>query len=113
MTSQANPFKWKQFQPDIILLCTRWYLRYSLTYRDLVEMMEERGLSMAHTTIIRWVHQYSPEIDKRMRPFLKPTGDSWRVDETYVKVKGRWMYLYNDSYMSQVRFIEGIFGIAA
>ena len=60
----SNPFKWKQFQGDIILLCTRWYLRYALTYRDLVEMMAERGLSMVHTTIMRWVHQYSPELDK-------------------------------------------------
>jgi transposase-like protein len=57
-------------------------------------MMAERGLSMAHTTIMRWVHQYSSELDKRTRPHLRPTGDSWKVDETYVKVKGRWMYLY-------------------
>ena len=91
---KSNPFKWKQFQPDIILLCTRWYLRYGVTFRDLVEMMEERGLSMAHTTIMRWVHQYSPELDQRTRPHLRKTGDSWKVDETYVKIKGRWMYLY-------------------
>jgi IS6 family transposase len=57
-------------------------------------MMEERGLSIVHTTIMRWVHQYAPELDKRIRPHLKPTGDSWKIDETYVKVKGRWMYLY-------------------
>ena len=57
-------------------------------------MMEERGLSMAHTTIMRWVHQYGPELDKRIRRHLKPTNDSWRVDETYIKVKGQWMYLY-------------------
>lgn len=56
--------------------------------------MEERGLSIAHTTIMRWVHQYSPELDKRVRRYLKKTNDSWRVDETYVKVKGKWMYLY-------------------
>ena len=94
MTPASDLFKWKQFQPDIILLCTRWYLRYSLTYRDLVEMMRERGLSMAHTTIMRWVHQYSPELDKRTRPHLRPTGDSWKADETYLKIKGKWMYLY-------------------
>ena len=82
MTPASDLFKWKQFQPDIIILCTRWYLRYSLTYRDLVEMMRERGLSMAHTTIMRWVHQYSPELDKRTRPHLRPTGDSWKVDES-------------------------------
>ncbi|WP_219375338.1 IS6 family transposase [Bacillus mycoides] len=87
-------FKWKHYQPDIILLTVRWYLRYNLSFRDLVEMMEERGLSLAHTTIMRWVHQYGPELDKRVRRHLKSTNDSWRVDETYVKVKGQWMYLY-------------------
>jgi IS6 family transposase len=87
-------FKWKHFQPDIILLCTRWYLRYPLSYRDLVEMMEERGLSVAHTTIMRWIHEYAPKLDKLTRPKLRQSSDSWRVDETYVKVKGRWMYLY-------------------
>ncbi|EOO23849.1 hypothetical protein IIU_06913 [Bacillus cereus VD133] len=67
----------------------RWYLRYNLSFRDLVEMMEERGLSLAHTTIMRWVHQYGPELDKRIRRHLKQTDDSWRVDETYIKVKGK------------------------
>jgi transposase-like protein len=75
-------------------------------------MMEERGLSMAHTTIMRWVHQYGPELDERVRRHLKPTNDSWRVDETYVKVKGQWMYLYRavdsegntiDFYLSKAR----------
>ncbi|PGT61165.1 IS6 family transposase, partial [Bacillus cereus] len=61
---------------------------------NLVEMMEERRLSIAHTTIMRWVHQYGLELDERVRRYLKPTNDSWRVDETYVKVKGQWMYLY-------------------
>ncbi|WP_230577070.1 IS6 family transposase, partial [Bacillus rhizoplanae] len=87
-------FKWKHYEPEIILLAVRWYLRYSLSYRDLVEMMEERGLSISHTTIMRWVHQYGPELDKRIRRHLKQTNDSWRVDETYIKVKGQWMYLY-------------------
>lgn len=87
-------FKWKHFQPEIILLTVRWYLRYNLSFRNLVELMEERGLLMAHTTIMRWVHQYGPELDKRVRRHLKPTNDSWRVDETYIKVKGQWMYLY-------------------
>ena len=63
-------------------------------FRDLVEMMEERGLSLAHTTIMRWVHQHGPELDKRVRRHLKSTNDSWRVDEMYVKIKGQWMYLY-------------------
>jgi IS6 family transposase len=91
---KENLFKWKHYQPDMILLTVRWYLRYNLSFRDLVEMMEERGLAIAHTTIMRWVHQYGPELDKRIRRHLKQTNDSWRVDETYIKVKGQWMYLY-------------------
>ncbi|MGR3779145.1 IS6 family transposase [Bacillus paramycoides] len=87
-------FKWRHYEPAIILLTVRWYLRYSLSFRDLVEMMEERGLSIAHTTIMRWVHQYGPELDERVRRHLQSTNDSWRVDETYVKVKGQWLYLY-------------------
>jgi len=59
-----------------------------------VEMMEERGLSIAHTTIMRWVHQYGPQLEEKVRHHLKTTNDSWRVDETYIKVKGQWMYLY-------------------
>ena len=87
-------FKWKQFQPEIILLNVRWYCRYSLSYRDLEEMMAERGLSVDHSTLNRWVLQYGPELDKRCRPHLRPTNDSWRVDETYIKVRGQWKYLY-------------------
>ena len=87
-------FKWKHFQPEIILLNVRWYCRYALSYRDLEEMMAERGLSVDHSTINRWVLQYGPEIDQRCRPHLKPTTDSWRVDETYIKVRGTWKYLY-------------------
>ncbi|MGB3713584.1 MAG: IS6 family transposase [Candidatus Promineifilaceae bacterium] len=89
-----NPFKWRHFQPEVILLCVRRHLRYTLSYRDLEEMMTERGLSLDHTTIYRWVQEYAPELDKHSRPFLKQTNDSWRVDETYVKVRGKWMYLY-------------------
>ncbi|PGB02017.1 IS6 family transposase [Bacillus toyonensis] len=87
-------FKWKHYQPDIILLTVRWYLRYNLSFRDLVEMMEERGVSLAHTTIMSWVHQYGPELNERIRKYLKATNDSWRVDETYIKIKGEKMYLY-------------------
>jgi transposase-like protein len=89
-----NLFQWRHFQGEIVLTCTRWYLRYALSYRDLEEMMIERGLSVDHTTIYRWVQRYAPELDKRSQPYLKQTNDSWRVDETYVKVRGRWMYLY-------------------
>ncbi|EJR62460.1 hypothetical protein IIO_02391 [Bacillus cereus VD115] len=84
-----NLFKWKHYQPDILLLTVRWYLRYNLSFRDLVEMMEERGLSIVHTTFMRWVHQYGPELDKKIRSHLKQTNNSWRVDETYIKVKGQ------------------------
>ena len=87
-------FKHKHFKSEIILLCVRWYLRYALTYRDLVEMMAERGVSVVHTTIMRWVHQFGPELDKRVRRHLGPTGDSWKLDETYVKIAGKWKYLY-------------------
>jgi transposase-like protein len=69
-------------------------LRYSLSYRDLEEMMRERGLSVDHTTIYRWVQAYAPELEKRIRPHLRLTNDSYRVDETYIKVKGVWKYLY-------------------
>jgi|SRR5579884_25507 len=92
--SHPNPFKWRHFEAEIILLCVRWYLRYSLSYRDLEEMMLERGLHVDHTTIYRWVQRYAPELDKRCRPHLKACNDSWRVDETYIKVKKVWMYLY-------------------
>ena len=90
----ASPFKWRHFEGQIILLCVRWYLRYCLSYRDLEEIMAERGLGIDHTTIYRWVQRYAPELEKRCKPHLKQTTDSWRVDETYVKVKGQWLYLY-------------------
>ena len=84
----------RTFQSDIILLCIRWYLRYPLSYRNLEEMMQERGLTVDHTTVYRWVQAYAPELDKRCRPHLCPTNDSWRMDETYIEVKGEWKYLY-------------------
>ena len=90
----VNSFKWKHFVGEIILQTIRWYLKYSLSYRNLEEMMAERGVEVDHTTIMRWVHQYSPEIEKKVRKYLKPNNDSWRIDETYVKVKGKWKYLY-------------------
>ena len=92
--TQQSPFKCRHFEAEIILLCVRWYLRYALSYRDLEEMMAERGLSVDHTTIYRWVQRYAPELDKRCRPHLKACNDSWRVDETYIKIRKTWMYLY-------------------
>lgn len=67
-----------------------WTHRYALSYRDLEEMMAERGVEVDHSTINRWVLNYAPELDKRVRPHLSLTNDSWRVDETYIKVKGVW-----------------------
>ncbi len=90
----VNSFKWKHFVGEIILLNVRWYLKYALSYRNLQEMMAERGVKVNHTTIMRWVYQYWPEIEKKIRKHLRPTNDSWRVDETYIKVKGEWKYLY-------------------
>ncbi|MEA3129137.1 MAG: transposase, family, partial [Paraburkholderia sp.] len=87
-------FGGRHFDREIIILCVRWYLRYKLSLRDLVEMMAERGLSLAHTTILRWVRRYSPEFVKRWNRFATPAGHSWRVDETYLKIRGKWVYLY-------------------
>ena len=103
----VNSFKWKHYAGEIILLNVRWYLKYALSYRNLQEMMAERGVGVDHTTIMRWVHQYSPEIEKRIRKHLRPTNDSWRVDETYIKVKGEWKYLYRavDSDGSTIDFM--------
>ena len=80
--------------PEIIVLNVRWYCRYPLSYRNLEEMMAERGVEVDHSTINRWVVKFAPELDKRLRPQLSLTNDSWRVDETYIEVKGEWKYLY-------------------
>jgi transposase-like protein len=87
-------FDGRHFDREIIILCVRWYLRYKLSLRDLVEMMAERGLSLSHTTILRWVQRYASEFVKRWNRFGTPTGRSWRVDETYLKIRGKWAYLY-------------------
>ena len=76
-------FEGRHFDREVIILCVRWYLRFKLSYRDLVEMMAERGLPLAHTTIMRWVHHYAPEFERRWNRFARPAGSSWRVDETY------------------------------
>ena len=93
-SSVCGLFKWRQFEPEIILLAVGWYLRFSLSYRDVEELLAERGLHADHVTVWRWVQRYAPEMERRLRKRLKATNDSWRVDETYVRVKGKWTYLY-------------------
>ena len=87
-------FKGRQFTAEVILWAVRWYLMFPISYRDLELMLADRGVAVGHTTIFRWIQVYAPEIEKRIRPCLRVSNGSWRVDETYVRVKGRWMYLY-------------------
>jgi transposase-like protein len=80
--SVSGLFKWRQFEPEVVLLAVGWYLRFSLSYRDVEELLAERGVHADHVTVWRWVQRYAPEMKRRLRPRLKPTNDSWRVDET-------------------------------
>jgi transposase, IS6 family len=91
---QAPLFKWRHFTAEVILCAVRWYLRYALSYRDVEELMRERGVAVDHTTVFRWVQRYAPELEKRCRPHLNMTNDSYRVDETYIRIKKHWYYLY-------------------
>ena len=90
----SRPFKWKHFAGEIILWLVRWYGRYALSYNDLKEIAAERGLCVERSTIYRWVQEYAPELSKRLKPYFKITCDSWKLDETYVKINGIWRYLY-------------------
>ena len=87
-------FKGRHFQHDMILQSVRWYLAYSLSYRDIEELMQERGFSVDHSTINRWVIHYSPQLEAAFRLKKKRAGNRWRMDETYIKVKGQWKYYY-------------------
>jgi transposase-like protein len=102
-----DPFKGRHFDQEIIVLCVRWYLSFKLSSRDLVQMMSERGITLAHTTILRWVQRYVPEFEKRWSHFARAVNGSWRCDETYIKVRGRWTYLYRavDKYGQTVDFL--------
>ena len=82
-------FRGRHFRDEIIVLCLRWYLRYPLSYRDLEEMMAERGLAIDHSTLARWVHRYAPVLNERIRSEMRNPNRSWRVDETYIRVAGR------------------------
>jgi IS6 family transposase len=111
MATRPTIFKWRQTEPALILCAVRWYLRYSLSLRDVEELLKERGLEVDHTTVWRWVQRYGPELEHRLRRHLKPTNKSWRVDETYVRVKGRWCYLYRaiDSAGATIDFLLSAF----
>jgi putative transposase len=87
-------FKGAHFPADIILTCVRWYVAYPLSYRHVEELMEERGVSVDHATINRWVLKYSPQLEEAFHHRKRPVGSSWRMDETYIRVKGHWRYLY-------------------
>jgi transposase-like protein len=87
-------FKRRRFPVAIILLCVRWYCKYGISSRDLAEMMSERGVAVDPSTIFRWVQRYAPEIEKRVRHYQGARSGSWRVDETYVRVGGKWKYLF-------------------
>ena len=106
-SSVCSLFKWRQFEPEVILLAVGWYLRFSLSYRDVEELLAERGLHADHVTVWRWVQRYAPEMERRLRSRLRPTNDSWRVDETYIRVKGKWVYLYRavDSSGASIDFL--------
>jgi transposase-like protein len=99
-------FKGRHFDRSVILLCVRWYLAYNLSLRNLEEMMAERGIAVDHATVGRWVVRYSPELLERFNQRKRSVTGKWHVDETYIKVRGRWMYLYRtiDSHDDTVEF---------
>ena len=86
--------KGMRFPIEVILVCIRWYAAYPLSCRHLEEMMEERGVSVDHSTVSRWAIRFLPLLEKIFRKHKHPVGGSWRMDETYIKVKGTWIYLY-------------------
>ena len=90
----ARVFKRLHYPLDVILMCVRWYVAYGLSVRNLEEMMAERGIQVDHSTVHRWAIKLLPVLEKAFRRHKRPVGRSWRVDETYVKVKGHWKYLY-------------------
>ena len=107
MTSFRPPLFWKRkFEPQVIVTCVRWYLRFCLSLRDLEELMAERGLAVDHTSIWRWVQTYGPELNRRLQGEVKPKSSTWHMDETFIRIAGKWMYLFRavDSYGQTVDF---------
>jgi IS6 family transposase len=102
-----HDFKGRHFEAALILQAVSWYLRYPLSYRDIEELFRERGLEVDHSTLNRWVLAYAPLIERRLRAFRKPHCGSVRIDETYVKVRGQWRYLYRaiDKHGNPVDFL--------
>jgi transposase-like protein len=92
--ADRSAFAGFRFPPEVITLAVRWYLRYGLSYRDVEELLGERGVEVDHVTVYRWVQRFTPLFADAARPLRHATGDRWFVDETYVKVVGRWRYLY-------------------
>jgi transposase-like protein len=89
-----KPLEGRLYTGEVIPWAVRCYLMFPITYRDLELLLVDRGLTVDHTSVFRWIQAYATELEKRLRPHLRMSNGSWRVDETYVKVKGRWMYLY-------------------
>ena len=92
--ADRSAFAGFRFPPEVITVAVRWYLRYGLSYRDVEELLAERGVEVDHVTVYRWVQRFTPLFADAARPLRHATGDRWFVDETYVKVAGRWRYLY-------------------
>src|SRR6201987_4721527 len=105
--SPHNPFKGRQYPGEVIIGCVRWYLQYPLSYVHVADLMAERGDEVDAGCIWRWVHRPPPGLNKRCRPHLKPTNKSYRIDETYIKVKGEDRYLYRalDSTGQTIEFL--------
>ena len=99
-------FKGSQFERDIILWGVRWYVEYPISYRQLEEMMQERGVEVDHSSLNRWVLKYMPVLDKVFRQRKLSVGTSWRMDETYISVKGQWKYAYRPSTKRAARLIS-------
>ena len=103
----AISFKGAHFPKEVILMGVRWYVAYPLSTRHVEELMEERGVELDHATINRWVIKYSPQIEEAFHRRKRPVWVSWRLDETYIKVKGEWHYLYRavDKYGKTIDFL--------